>query len=111
MSVMLSSQGLSNSVSRSMASCSVAWLERGRLKLASNSLSKKYLMEHFCFLLKENRWGYFSFRGKGLHDPDQGRSVFPLLGSHFMIFLNGVNNLSKFFHQKDPTGHLACGGV
>ena len=111
MSAMLSTQGLSNSISRSMESCSVAWLERGRLKLASNSLSKKNLMEHFGFLQKENRWGYFSFSDVWLQDPDQNRSVFPLLGSHFMRFLNGVNNLSKSFHQKDPTRHLACGGV
>ena len=89
----------------------MASIERGRLKLTSNSLFKKNLMEHFGFLQKENRWGYFSFRDVGLHEPDQNRSVLPLLGSNLVRFLNGMKSLSKSFHKKEPTGHRACGGV
>lgn len=68
-------------------------------------------MEHLGFLLKEKSYGNLSLRGCPAQFPAQNRSLLSLIELQTEKVLKNLKSLRISFHQKEPTWHLACGGV
>jgi len=68
-------------------SCDAAWLDRGKLKILLTSWSRKYLIEHFGFLVKEKSCGYRSLRACPAHTFDQNKTVTLLVDAEIWLML------------------------
>jgi hypothetical protein len=101
------SHSLSSIISFKFSNSSEAWTERGREKILSTSLSKKKLMELFCFLVKEKRCGNKSFKHGWVQLSCQNRAELPILGLQKAKEPKSGKSLIMSFHQKEPTRHLA----
>jgi hypothetical protein len=85
--------------------------DRGRKKTTAVSFSKKNLMEHLGFLAKLKSSGNLSFIIPSDQTSCHSITELPFEGTHLIRFLKSSVNLRRSFHQKDPVGLLACGGM